>query len=57
MKLQLIGLLKHSRAVDYYDNITTLLTDLGASYHDVSLHKSSNALLFFKYEANIFIFF
>jgi symplekin len=36
MKAQLIGLLKHPRAVDYYDNITTLLTDLGASHHDVS---------------------
>lgn len=35
MKLQLVGLLKHPRAIDYYDNITTLLTDLGASQHDV----------------------
>jgi len=35
MKVQLIGLLKHPRAVDFYDNITTLLTDLGATNSEV----------------------
>ena len=35
MKLQLISLLKHPKAVNYYDSITTLLTDLGATNQEV----------------------
>lgn len=35
LKLQLLNLLKHPTAVDYLQNITTLLTDLGATYHEV----------------------
>ncbi|ODN04325.1 Symplekin [Orchesella cincta] len=38
MKVQLIGLLRHPKAIDYYDNITTLLTDLGATHSE--LHKA-----------------
>ncbi|KAG8333354.1 hypothetical protein J6590_000498 [Homalodisca vitripennis] len=35
LKLQLLTLLKHPAAVDFLQNITTLLTDLGATYHEV----------------------
>ncbi len=35
MKVQLIGLLRHPRAIDFYDNITTLLTSLGATNSEV----------------------
>ncbi|RZF35803.1 hypothetical protein LSTR_LSTR009219 [Laodelphax striatellus] len=35
LKLQLLNLLKHPKATDYLTNITTLLTDLGATYHEV----------------------
>lgn len=36
MKAQLITLLRHPRGPDYYDSITTLLTDLGATFHEVN---------------------
>ncbi|XP_039293523.1 symplekin [Nilaparvata lugens] len=35
LKLQLLNLLKHPKAADYLNNITTLLTDLGATYNEV----------------------
>ncbi|XP_054261874.1 symplekin-like [Macrosteles quadrilineatus] len=35
LKLQLLTLLKHPAAMDFLQNITTLLTDLGATYHEV----------------------
>ncbi|XP_069686905.1 symplekin isoform X1 [Periplaneta americana] len=35
LKMQLLNLLKHPSSVDYYTNITTLLTDLGATYQEV----------------------
>lgn len=35
LKMQLLSLLKHKCAVDYLTNITTLLTDLGASQSEV----------------------
>lgn len=35
MKVQLIGLLRHPRAIDFYDNVTTLLTSLGATSSEV----------------------
>jgi len=38
LKMQMLSLLKHPRAVDFLTNITTLLTDLGATQSEVSLH-------------------
>lgn len=35
LKMQMLSLLKHKRAVDYLTNITTLLTDLGATQSEV----------------------
>ncbi|XP_021916110.1 symplekin [Zootermopsis nevadensis] len=35
LKMQLLNLLKHPSSVDYHNNITTLLTDLGATYQEV----------------------
>ncbi|KAL1131945.1 hypothetical protein AAG570_011556, partial [Ranatra chinensis] len=35
LKMQLLNLLRHPTAMDYNTNITTLLTDLGASNHEV----------------------
>lgn len=35
LKMQMLSLLKHPRAVDYLTNITTLLTDLGATQSEV----------------------
>lgn len=35
LKMQLLNLLKHPSSVDYLNNITTLLTDLGATYQEV----------------------
>jgi len=35
LKLQLLTLLKQPAALDFLQNITTLLTDLGATYHEV----------------------
>ncbi|XP_063228750.1 symplekin isoform X2 [Bacillus rossius redtenbacheri] len=35
LKIQLLNLLKHPSSVDYHTNITTLLTDLGATYQEV----------------------
>lgn len=37
LKVQLLQLLKHPAAVDFLQNITTLLTDLGATYHEVRI--------------------
>ncbi|KAF6211989.1 hypothetical protein GE061_012506 [Apolygus lucorum] len=36
MKMQLLSLLKHPSSVEYHTNLTTLLTDLGASNSEVS---------------------
>jgi len=33
--MQLLNLLKHPSSGDYHSNITTLLTDLGATYQEV----------------------
>jgi len=35
LKMQLLNLLKHPSSGDYHSNITTLLTDLGATYQEV----------------------
>lgn len=35
LKLQLLNLLKMPTSLDYHGNITTLLTDLGATYQEV----------------------
>lgn len=35
LKMQLLNLLKHPSSADYHSNITTLLTDLGATYQEV----------------------
>jgi hypothetical protein len=35
LKMQLLNLLKHPSSVDFHNNITTLLTDLGATYQEV----------------------
>nr|CAD7410339.1 unnamed protein product [Timema cristinae] len=36
LKMQLLNLLKHAASIDYHNNITTLLTDLGATHQEVS---------------------
>ncbi|XP_071441914.1 symplekin-like [Hetaerina americana] len=36
LKLQLFNLLKHPASLDYQTNITTLLTDLGATYQEIA---------------------
>nr|CAD7265235.1 unnamed protein product [Timema shepardi] len=35
LKMQLLNLLKHAASIDYHNNITTLLTDLGATHQEV----------------------
>nr|CAD7461470.1 unnamed protein product [Timema tahoe] len=34
LKMQLLNLLKHAASIDYHNNITTLLTDLGATHQE-----------------------
>ncbi|CAG2063850.1 unnamed protein product, partial [Timema podura] len=36
LKMQLLNLLKHAASIDYHNNITTLLTDLGATHQEVN---------------------
>ncbi|KAJ4429987.1 hypothetical protein ANN_22191 [Periplaneta americana] len=42
LKMQLLNLLKHPSSVDYYTNITTLLTDLGATYQEQRASRCSS---------------
>lgn len=35
LKMQLLNLLRHPASAEYHTNITTLLTDLGATTHEV----------------------
>lgn len=51
MKVQLIGLLRHPRAIDFYDNITNLLTCLGAKLSDVRITQD-----FFKNSQNLILY-
>jgi symplekin len=39
LKMQMMGLLKHNSSVDFIPQITTLLTDLGASQSEVSVSR------------------